>query len=97
MAVLVIMLVSIAYDLVSPWIIGRIEEMIKGDFTLPPLLRAVGVYAGVLVVSMVCTYFQALILQKPARKSFPPCGRICFLILRACPMPSLTRSLWASW
>lgn len=68
LAVLVIMLVSIAYDLVSPWIIGRIEEMIKGDFTLPPLLRAVGVYAGVLVVSMVCTYFQALILQKTGQK-----------------------------
>lgn len=68
LAVLIIMLVSIAYDLVSPWIIGRIEEMIKGDFTLTPLFRAVGVYAGILIVSMVCTYFQAIILQKTGQK-----------------------------
>ncbi|MDE7261145.1 MAG: ABC transporter ATP-binding protein, partial [Oscillospiraceae bacterium] len=66
--VLVIMLASIAYDLVSPLIIGRIEELIAADFTPNVLLRWVALYAGVLIVSMVCTYFQSIILQKTGQK-----------------------------
>ncbi len=68
LAVGLIMLVSIAYDLASPLIIGRIEEMIKGKFQLARLYRAVALYGGILVVSMVCTYFQAIILQKTGQK-----------------------------
>lgn len=66
--VLVIMLVSIAYDLTSPLIVGVIEELIKDHFEPPALLRWVALYAGILVVSMVCTYFQAIILQKTGQK-----------------------------
>lgn len=66
--VLVIMLVSIAYDIVSPLIIGNIEEMIKNDFELNFLFRAVILYAGILVVSMISTYFQSIILQKTGQK-----------------------------
>ena len=66
--VLVIMAVSIAYDLISPLIIGRIEEMVKDEFELSALFRWVAVYAAVLVVSLACTYFQSLILQKTGQK-----------------------------
>ncbi len=66
--VLVIMAVSIAYDLISPLIIGHIEEMVKDDFELSVLFRWVAVYAVVLVVSLACTYFQSLILQKTGQK-----------------------------
>ncbi len=66
--VLVIMLASISYDLVSPLIVGAIEELIKERFELPALLRWVALYAGILAVSMVCTYFQAIILQKTGQK-----------------------------
>ena len=66
--VLVIMLVSIGYDLVSPLLVGHIEETVKGDFELPYLFSAVAVYAGILIVSMVSTYFQAMILQKIGQK-----------------------------
>ncbi len=66
--VLVIMLASIAYDLASPLIVGRIEELIKNRFEPPALLRWVALYAGILIVSMVCTYFQAIILQKTGQK-----------------------------
>lgn len=66
--VLVIMLASIAYDLASPLIIGTIEELIRKHFEPPVLLRWVALYAGILVVSMVCTYFQAIILQKTGQK-----------------------------
>ena len=66
--VLVIMLASIAYDLASPLIVGRIEELIKNRFEPSALLRWVALYAGILIVSMVCTYFQAIILQKTGQK-----------------------------
>lgn len=62
--VFVIMIFSIAYDLVSPLIIGGIEKMVKDDFLLRDLYTAVGIYVGILIVSLICTYFQAIILQK---------------------------------
>ena len=66
--VFVIMVVSIVYDLVSPLLVGHIEETVSGTFELSYLLRVVAVYAGILVVSMICTYFQAMILQKIGQK-----------------------------
>lgn len=63
-----IMLVSIAYDLVSPLVIGHVVETVQGDFELNYLMSVVLGYAGLLVVSLVCTYFQAMILQKIGQK-----------------------------
>ena len=64
-----IMLVSIAYDVMSPLLISRIQGLIKlGSFQLSRLYAMVAVYAGILVVSMVCTYFQAMILQTVGQK-----------------------------
>ena len=66
--VLFIMAVSIAYDIVSPLIMGEIVEMVQGQFELSQLFRWVGVYASILIVSLCCTYFQSLILQKTGQK-----------------------------
>jgi len=66
--VLLIMAVSIVYDIVSPLIIGGIEKMVKDDFILRELYLSVLVYAGILAVSMLCTYFQAIILQRTGQK-----------------------------
>jgi len=66
--VFVIMLVSIVYDLVSPLLIGHIEKVVAGEFELSYLFAIVLAYAGILVVSMVCTYFQAMILQSIGQK-----------------------------
>ena len=66
--VLVIMAVSIAYDVVSPLIIGQIEEMVKAKFELPDLFMAVAFYAVILLISLACTYFQSIILQKTGQK-----------------------------
>ena len=63
-----IMLVSIVYDLVSPLLIGHIIETVQADFELNYLVRIVLCYAGILAVSMVCTYLQAMILQKTGQK-----------------------------
>ncbi len=66
--VLGIMILSIAYSLVSPALVGRIEELIKGQFELSRLWSMVILYAAMLIVSMVCTYMQSIILQKLGQK-----------------------------
>ena len=65
---LVIMLFSVVYDVLSPWIMGQIQDLIKADFELKELYMMVGLYASILLVSVVCTYFQAMILQKTGQK-----------------------------
>ena len=64
----VIMLASIAYDIVSPLIVGYIEETVKSDFPLSRLYVAVAVYAGMLLLSLACTYVQAIVLQKTGQQ-----------------------------
>ena len=66
--VLLIMVVSVVYDVVSPLLVGHIQDTIKDSFELPYLLRLVVLYAGILVVSLVCTYVQTIILQKVGQK-----------------------------
>lgn len=63
-----VMLLSIGYDVLSPLLIGRIEELVKGDFALSRLYTMVGVYAGILLVSLAGTYFQAMVLQRVGQK-----------------------------
>ncbi len=64
-----IMLLSIAYELVSPLIMAQLQDVIKQpEFALSELFMYVGVYASVLVLSLICTYFQAMILQKTGQK-----------------------------
>lgn len=66
--VFLLLLISIVYDLVSPLLIGYIEETVKGTFALSYLWSMVGFYAGILVVSMICTYGQSMILQSTGQK-----------------------------
>ena len=63
-----VMVFSIIYDLLSPLLIGHIQDTIKDPFELSYLFTLVGVYAGILVVSLICTYLQAMILQKTGQK-----------------------------
>ena len=64
----IVMLFSIAYDVMSPLLIGDIQRLVAADFSLEQLFGRVVVYAGILVVSLVCTYLQATILQKTGQK-----------------------------
>ena len=66
--VLVIMLVSIVYDLVSPMLVGNMEEMMKDSFQYGSLVVKLILYASILVISMVSMYLQTLILQKIGQK-----------------------------
>ncbi len=65
---LIVMLVSVAHDVISPLLVGRIQELLTGKFQLAQLYSIVIVYVSVLVVSMICTYLQALILQSVGQK-----------------------------
>ena len=63
-----LMILSNVYALVSPLLVGDIEEMVKNDFPLPRLYAMVGTYVGILLVSLGCTYIQSVILQKVGQK-----------------------------
>lgn len=63
-----LMVFAISYEIVSPLIIANIEKMLSAKFEMPALLISVAVYASVLVASLACSYFQAIILQKTGQK-----------------------------
>ena len=66
--VLIIMALTIAYDIISPIIVGKITKMVAEDFELSGLYVYVAAYVGILIISVLCTYFQAIILQKIGQK-----------------------------
>ena len=65
---LMIMLFSVVYDVVSPLLVGQLIGMVQEDFVLRELFLMVAVYASILVVSLICTYAQAMLLQKTGQK-----------------------------
>ena len=65
---LLFMLLAIVYDLTSPLIVGHIQKTVSGDFTLAYLFRVVAVYFSILAVSVLCSYLQAMLLQKTGQK-----------------------------
>ena len=65
---LFVMLLSVGYDVVSPLLVGKLVGMVQGDFELHELFAMVAVYGSILVVSLVCTYAQAMLLQKTGQK-----------------------------
>lgn len=66
--VAVCLLFSVSYDIASPLLVGYIEGIIKEQFELARLFALVAVYAGILVVSLVSTYMQAIVLQRTGQK-----------------------------
>ncbi len=66
--VLVLMLFSISYDIISPLLIGKIQGIIKAEFLLKDLFVMIAVYASILVVTLISSYAQAIILQKVGQK-----------------------------
>ena len=66
--VFLVMVMSVAYDIMSPLIIGDIQRVVKADFQLRDLYVRGAVYIGILLVSLCCTYIQAMLLQKIGQK-----------------------------
>ena len=63
-AVFVIMIISAGYDVISPLLMSWVLELIAGEFELKELFTLVATYASILIVSLICTYMQALLLQR---------------------------------
>jgi len=66
--VFIIMLLSIGHNILSPLLVGEIEEIVKGKFQLSYLFTLVALYGIILLISLVCTYFQAILLQRIGQK-----------------------------
>ncbi len=66
--VLLLMAFSIAYEVISPLLVGYIEGMIKDEFRMSRLIAIVIVYAAILLLSLGCSYIQAIVLQKTGQK-----------------------------
>lgn len=63
-----VLLFSISYDIFAPIIEGNIVEKVKESFELKSLYTDLVIYAGILIVSLICTYAQAIVLQKTGQK-----------------------------
>lgn len=63
-----IMILSISYDILSPFLIGKIQGVVKDSFEIPALVKYLIAYGVILIVSLLGTYFQAIILQKTGQK-----------------------------
>ncbi len=64
-----IMTFSICYDIVSPLIMGDIVKLVQTEgFVMNDVFLRVGIYASILIVSMICTYCQAILLQSIGQK-----------------------------
>ncbi len=67
-AVGAVMLVSISYSIVSPILVSKISSVIKSSFEMKQLLTLVAIYGGLLLVSLVGSYVQAVLLQVTGQK-----------------------------
>ncbi len=65
---LVIMVVSIGYELLSPIILKEFQSVIRDKFEMPQIYWLVLAYASLLLVSLGCTYVQSILLQKIGQK-----------------------------
>ena len=59
---------SVVYDVLSPLLVGKLVGLVQTDFELAQLFSMVAVYGSILVVSLICTYLQAMLLQKTGQK-----------------------------
>lgn len=92
-----LMVFSIAYSIISPLIVGEIEELVVGDFPLKTLFLYVAAYAAILLVSMGCSYLQAIILQKTGQKIISSMREDLFTHIEALSQEQLNEIQSESW
>ena len=64
-----LMVMTVSYDIVAPVLVGEIQGIIKVEsFELSRLFAMVAIYGSILVVSLVSSYFQAMLLQRTGQK-----------------------------
>ncbi|MBR2612573.1 MAG: ABC transporter ATP-binding protein [Clostridia bacterium] len=68
LGLLVFVVFSILTNLISPLLMGKIEELVKDTFELPTLYLYVGGYVALLIFSLLSTYILSVSLQKIGQK-----------------------------
>lgn len=63
-----LMVFSIAYSVISPRLMGFIIDFLGTEFELNQLFLYIGIYAVILITSLVFQYIQAILLQKIGQK-----------------------------
>lgn len=63
-----LMICSIAYDIISPIVVGKMEEALTNGVGMSYLYKTVTLYASIVVFSLTCSYIQAIILQKTGQQ-----------------------------
>ncbi len=68
--VLILMIFSIAHEIISPLILGELTNTVGSEdgFELSFLFTTIAVYAGILIISLISSYAQALILQRTGQR-----------------------------
>ncbi len=67
--VFLLMIFCVSSDIILPLLIGNITEILGEDnFEFIRILRIVIIYIVILLISIVCTYFQAIVLQRVGQK-----------------------------
>ena len=68
--VLVLMILSIAHEIISPLILGELTDTVgsEGGFELSYIYKTIAIYVTILVVSLISTYAQSLILQRTGQR-----------------------------
>ena len=66
LVVVFLLMLSIAYSVISPYLTGTIYALFEAEagFELSELISKVIIYISILIVSLISTYFQAIILQR---------------------------------
>lgn len=63
-----LMICSIAYDIISPIIVGKMEESLTNGVGMGYLYKTVALYASIVLFSLTCSYIQAIVLQKTGQQ-----------------------------
>ncbi len=68
--VLILMIFSIAHEIVSPLILGELTNTVGQEegFELSYIFTTIAVYATILIISLISTYAQSLILQRTGQR-----------------------------
>ncbi len=59
---------SIAYDIITPIIVGDMEKTLTDGAGMSSLWRYIALYISIIIFSLLCSYIQAIILQKTGQK-----------------------------
>ena len=68
--VLILMIFSIAHEIISPLILGEVIDMVGSEegFELNALIIRIAAYGCILIVSLICTYVQSIVLQRTGQR-----------------------------